>query len=652
MIPQIMLKSLILCNKTYQILILLLLLCPGLNAQKVIPLRENSTIKKYLQENKSLKKSTSKNGTGPDTLMLPFFDDFSKIMVFPDPSRWTDRDAFINATFPVEPVTYGVATLDAIDSEGNIYNVGNNPAPGDYLTSYPLYLSAYGHGTDTVYLSFFYQAKGNGEGPEPKDSLVVELHSPKDTAWIRIWSTPGIPEGPFQRQIITIPDTLCQDGFQFRFMNYVSMSEKDTKSGLGALGNFDIWNIDYVRLDNESMESHQHVYDISIIYPLKSSFIDYQAIPWDHVDSGAFNNKRAFIPITIRTNDKPPGSLDTISIGRGYYLKNGKTGNYIISPFLEGSEEMWFDSVYLREDAFSPLIKYDGSDYGIIETGAFLNGTNDIHKTNDTVTRIEYFRNYYAYDDGTSERGFGNPGPVGGFGSIILVHYQIYRTDSLRAIDIYFNETRDHYTDNLGFQVCVFDFDPVDTLPVNLLYVSDEEHLYYPHTAEKPGQFLRIILDSALFIRNDICVGIIQRTNEFINIGYDVNDKHKNQIFVNNYGYWESLGSSSDEDGSLMIRPVMSRMPVALGIKEVNNNPLLKLILAPNPASEYISLRLENLNQQIRQISIYDATGKIISQYQDNRMLIDISELNSGIYIIKVDMEKGVSLTGRFIKIR
>lgn len=651
MIHQIMQKTLILCSKTYQILILLLL-CPGLNAQMVIPLYKNSTVKKYLRESKSLKKSTRENGTVPDTLMLPFFDDFSKILVFPDPTHWTDRDAFINATFAVEPVTYGVATLDAINAEGNIYNVGSNPTLCDNLTSHPLYLSAYGHGTDTVYLSFFFQAKGYGEIPEPKDSLVVEFYSPKDTIWIRIWSTPGIPEGPFQRQIITIPDTLLQDGFQFRFRNYVSMSEKDTQSGKGALGNFDIWNLDYVRLDNESRESHQHVYDISIIHPLKSSFINYQSIPWNHVDSGSFNNKRSFIPITIRTNDRPPGSLDTISIGRGYYLKDGKTGKYIISPFLEGSEEMWFDSVYLREDAFSPLIKYDGSEYGIIETGAFLNGTKDVHRINDTVTRTEYFRNYYAYDDGTPERGFGNPGPVGGFGSIILVHYRIYRTDSLRAIDIYFNETLDHYTDNLGFQVCVFDFDQVDTVPVNLLYASDEGQLYYPQTAEKPGQFLRIVLDSALFIRNDICVGIIQHTNEFINIGYDVNNKHKNQIFVNNYGYWESLENSSDEDGSLMIRPVMSRMPVALGMKEVNNNPVSELVLAPNPASEYINLRLKNLNQQIRQISIYDATGKVINQYRDDRMLIDISGLKPGIYIIKVDMEKGVSLTGRFIKIR
>jgi hypothetical protein len=619
-----------------------------LQAQKIIPLTYNPVIKQYLEINKAFSKSTKAAESDTDTLSIPFFDDFSKITVYPDPGLWADNHAFINATFPVEPVTFGVATLDALDSRGNVYRIDNNPTLCDKLTSRPIDLSAYSGGSDTIYLSFFYQAQGNGEAPELHDSLILELYSPKDTVWIHSWSTPGIPLGPFQQQIIKIPDWLCQKGFKFRFSNYVSMSADDTKFGEGALGNFDIWNLDYIRLNNNTFESHKKVNDISIIYPLKSSFRDYQSIPWDHVDTASFNYKRAYIPLTIRMNNKLPGTKDSITVGRGYFMKNMKTGNYIIPPFKEGEEKLVFDSIYLREDAFLPIIKYDGTGIGIIQTGAFLIETNDAIKYNDTVTRIEYFQNHYAYDDGTPERGFGNPGPSGGTGSIILVHFKIYRTDFLRAIDIYFNETRDHFTGNESFRICVFSFNRNDSLPGGKIYASDE--YYYPDTTLGPGEFQRIILDSAIFIRDDICVGIIQNTDEFLNIGYDINNKNKRHIYINNYGYWESLAKSSDEDGSLMIRPVMSRNPIALGLKETGIRPPSGLRLSPNPATDHIHIEFENGIQRAVRISVYDATGNL--RYYDPTGLQDIylNDLKPGIYMLKVETEEGKSYSAKFVK--
>jgi hypothetical protein len=637
-------------NKSYLIRILLLSYSFCIHAQRIIPLHENVAIKQHLESTKTLKKSTNATKAVVDTLLLPFFDDFSKITVYPDHKLWEDDLAFINATFPIDPVTYGVATLDAIDSKGNVYRVDNNPAIGDRLTSHPIDLSAYSGFSDTIFLSFFYQAQGNGEGPEPKDSLILELYSPKDTIWVHSWSTPGIPRGPFKQQIIEIPDSLCQNGFKFRFANYVSMSANDTKFGEGALGNLDIWNLDYIKLNNNSFESHEQVNDISIIYPLKSSFRDYQSIPWDHVDTAAFNYKRAYIPITIRMNNKPPGALDIITIGRGYFMKNAKTGNYIISPFEEYNEALTYDSIYLREDAFLPIIKYDGSDVGIIETGAFLLKTDDKYKSNDTVRRVEYYTNHYAYDDGTPERGFGNPGPTGGRGSVILVHFKIYRTDSLREIDIYFNKTRDNFTGNESFRVCVFSFNPNDSLPGDEIYSSNEN--YYPDTSLNPGEFNRFILDSAISIKDDICVGIIQNTDEFLNIGYDINNKNKRHIYINNFGYWESLSKSSEEDGSLMIRPVMSRNPIALGLKKTNTMPGPTLRLSPNPATDYVNINFDNASCSIIRLSVFDAAGNLKYFHFPGTTLIDVHELLPGLYIVKIDTESGKSYIAKFIKTR
>lgn len=617
-------------------------------AQMVVPLSGNITIKQYIAENQIPKKSTSQSPLVVDTLTLPFFDDFSSITVFPNPNLWEDRYAFINATYPVEPISYGVATLDAIDDKGNVYNIGEKPESCDTLTSRPIDLSEFADTQKKIYLSFFYQPQGNGEAPEAKDSLVVELYSPKDDKWRRAWSTPGMPLQPFKGKIIQIADSLFQKGFRFRFRNYVSMSVNDTKFGLGALSNFDHWHIDYVRLNSDSIQAHETVMDISILYPLKSSYIDYHSIPWDHVDSANFKYRRSFIPVTIRTpiTDLPLENFtsnDSVTIDRGYYIKNVKTGNYIIQPFIDAKEQFRRDSVYLREDAFLPIISYDGSDVGIIETGAFVANTSENIKVNDTVKKIEYFQYHYAYDDGTPERGFGNPGPIGGIGSFIAVYFQIYRTDYLRAVDIYFNKTRNNFTGRQSFQVCVWQ--PGISQPGTLIYISGD-------TTPVTGKFMRIILDSAIFIYDGIYVGIRQNTNEFLNIGYDINTKNKNKIFVNNFGNWENFGNTSNEDGSLMIRPVMSRNPIALGIadKKALNPEIMKVW--PSPATGFIYFKIEEDYAQISAISVYDMWGHQKIMQKDDSFRLDISDLSPGIYILKVTASEGKIYSAKFIKNR
>ena len=52
----------------------------------------------------------------PDTVELPFFDDFSGRSHRPDPGHWTDDYAYVNNSYSGDPVTIGVATLDAVDA--------------------------------------------------------------------------------------------------------------------------------------------------------------------------------------------------------------------------------------------------------------------------------------------------------------------------------------------------------------------------------------------------------------------------------------------------------------------------------------------------------------------------------------------------------
>lgn len=132
-----------------------------------------------------------KNGSAA---RLPFVDDFSGQVGYPDPSHWQDRQAFVNKTFPVYPPSIGAATLDALDENGMVYAHANRDAfPADTLTSCPIRLDSnftYNRPMqvgDSLYFSFHYQPGGAsrsvppvewervGDAPEYGDELILEF---------------------------------------------------------------------------------------------------------------------------------------------------------------------------------------------------------------------------------------------------------------------------------------------------------------------------------------------------------------------------------------------------------------------------------------------------------------------------------------------
>jgi hypothetical protein len=141
-----------------------LLLLTGASAQSLQGLTSNPVIRKALKERPVQLKSATAN-----PLTLPFFEDFSTSSIFPDPAKWSDENAFVNNSFGLEPISMGVATLDAIDASGEVYGLSALATSSDELTTQPFDLSPYAGGPQ-VRLSFFFQAGGRGEAPEKQDS--------------------------------------------------------------------------------------------------------------------------------------------------------------------------------------------------------------------------------------------------------------------------------------------------------------------------------------------------------------------------------------------------------------------------------------------------------------------------------------------------
>lgn len=156
--------------------------------EMVTGLTQNVIVQKAAQRQTA---NPVKNG---EAVKLPFFDDFSGQMGFPNPALWQDRQGFVNATYPIYPPSSGVVTLDALDEKGSIYaHAERMPFPADTLTSLPIRLDSNFtfhrpmHLSDSLYFSFYYQPGGGckaqpavaweriGDAPESEDRLVLEF---------------------------------------------------------------------------------------------------------------------------------------------------------------------------------------------------------------------------------------------------------------------------------------------------------------------------------------------------------------------------------------------------------------------------------------------------------------------------------------------
>ncbi|MBT3934265.1 MAG: T9SS type A sorting domain-containing protein, partial [Bacteroidetes bacterium] len=65
-----------------------------------------------------------------------------------------------------------------------------------------------------------------------------------------------------------------------------------------------------------------------------------------------------------------------------------------------------------------------------------------------------------------------------------------------------------------------------------------------------------------------------------------------------------------------------------------------KLVVYPNPAGEQILLKFEN-PEVIRAISVFNSLGETVLQKSKTNLpyLLDISSLNTGVYILQLDTQ-------------
>jgi hypothetical protein len=620
-------------HRTIAIFLLLPAAWAGAVAQSLRGLTENPVIRAYLRDHPAALKSAK----AEPMLTLPFFEDFSTSDVIPDPAKWSDRYAFVNNSFAYEPISLGVATLDAIDENGEVYSLGNLPVSSDKLTSQPIDLSPYASGTNAVTMSFFFQAGGKGEVPEKQDSLLLEYYSPSADQWDLAWYAVTDTFSNFTQVIRPVPVSYCQAGFRFRFRNYTSLSASEVSGGDGALSNVDCWNVDYIMLDTLPVYEHVSINDITLVDPPRELLDFYESVPWNHL-----NDAQSITRNTMHYVIRNLAEGDSVNVGRTYFTHDLNTGS-------KDYDEVYFtklppDRLFrLNDPFFPPFTRRDDSPEGRIEVVNYLITPTDQYKANDTCRTLLNFKDYYAYDDGTPEYGFGISGEST-TGALLACRFRIYLADTLRALDMLFNKTRNHFNSTLEFHICAWK--DAGGVPGDLIYMSPET--FSPGDMEGMPGFRRYLfpVDTDLVITDtSVFVGWKQTSEEFLNLGYDVNRDNLPRTFVNISGDWFNPGGSLIP-GTLMIRAVFGRKALATGGNEVPGS-LHDVVLFPNPASDRINIRAEGF--QLSRIRLMDLHGRVLREESGARDNVDVSACPSGLYFLQLIASDGTVVSRKIV---
>ena len=604
----------------YLLLITLLLNYFFVKAQVEVvnDLQYNSVIKNYLKTNSIPQLNTQKN----TTYILPFRDDFSKNNIYPDPAKWSDNYVFINNSFPINPVTEGVATFDGADQYGNPYNT--NPTiqdVADTLTSVPINLNF--PGDTTIYLSFYYQPQGRGNAPENIDSLILEFEDNSGN-WNHIWGVGGSTNSPFQIVMINISDPVyLYDGFRFRFKNYATLS-----------GLSDHWHLDYVLLDRLRHFADTVLIDMAFVDPAPTPLeFGYTSMPWQHflVDPAA--HLKDDISYQVRNL-----SNVTRNVNFAEEIKD-KSGNVTFNVNL-GNQNIPGNSYYTQNvnlpQTIFPSSTADSAEFIMKH---IINTSPDIERNNDTLKYIQRFYNYYSYDDGTAEKayglqGSGNPGSPC-FGCKMALEVTPVIPDTLQAVMIHFAQIGTSVATNL-FKLTVWS----GINPETIIY---EEANLTPKYTDSINGFALFELDPPVYVTGTIYIGTVQ-DNQLLNIGLDANRNSNTKMFYNTLGTW----LTSSIDGTWMIRPVFG---ADLNWSSVSENiDDIKFEIYPNPADDFIYIDLLGKIKEER-ILITDLLGRNYSVKLSGDNKIDISTFPEGVYFIRLT-ENGKTTAAKKIVIQ
>ena len=565
--------------------------------------------------------STSRYTVKPartQVLTLPFFDDFSlTINGLPDPALWqTGGGVVVNNTLAVNHPSVNVATLDGLGRNRVPYDFLNEFSKGrvDTLTSQGIDLSALS-APDSVYLSFFWQAKGLGELPDREDSLQLEFRTAAG-AWQVVWKQVGqVVSNQFAQVLIPVRATVYfHANFQFRFQAFGRQS-----------GAFDTWHLDYIYLNRGRRATDRFYKDVAVRQQPTSYLKRYTAMPLKHylrspatetTDSlrteivNLFNNNNfTTLRLTVRE------------------LTTGQTLQQYTQPV---SENIGVGASQVKSVKPAPLTAFSGPRAVIRYTFDLLT-TDDQNpsipgvnlKRNDTLSGQTVLDNYFAYDDGTAEYAADINQRLGR----LAVRFIGNQPDVISAVRMHVVQYRKSLN-NQNFTIQILANEngkPGRTLGQQGYSVT------YP---AEPNGFVELVLKNPVAVQDTFYVAWIQLSEDALPVGLDKNTNFSRQILYNLGSEWVP---NTTLKGSFMVRAVLGGQASTVVTGTEIEPAVGEVRLFPNPTTGAIEWN----DDRFLRLSIMNIAGQIIRQLNiKGQRGTDLSELPAGIYVLKLTDER------------
>lgn len=474
----------------------------------------------------------------------------------------------------------------------------------------------------------------------PCDSVMLPT-----TKWDKVWQVEGDSLGDFIREnnryfvqvMLPVKDPkYFYDAFHFRFRNYVSIAADIIPT---FRFNDDQWNIDYINLDY-NRDRGDTTYKVLTFSQRAPSFIkDYQVMPYQQYLADTYNSTRDDFPMYIANLDKAGETHDASYLykveqvnGNDSFWYDGGTCN--LEPFYPGNN--FQDTLSCREHAMPTIARsfvFDADTASYI-IRHYISDSSDVNIIVDSAIYHQGFYNYYAYDDGTPESGYG----IENAGAMMAYRFTMTVPDTLFGVQMYFNRTKDN-ANELPFDLMVWrdDNDKPEKIP---FYVMENQEPKW--TDDGLYQFYPYIFEEPVALTGTFYVGWLQYEDGSLNIGFDANNDHADNILYYAEGNWHT----STRKGCLLIRPMIGS-DLVLGQEEQQTELLAEnLKIHPNPTRDYFTVDdVKLLADQSAVIEIFSIYGALVHKQKAVQNKVDVSSLPQGLYVIRLESKNRMYTT-------
>lgn len=463
------------------------------------------------------------------------------------------------------------------------------------------------------------------------DSVIVP-----EIVWDRVWFSEGLSLSEFQQEhnrdmlqvMVPVIDTAYfSHQFRFRFRNYASLANENYPASWRS--NDDQWNVDYVYL-NYNRSAGDTTYRALTFSQRAPSFLKYyEVMPFPQYKYSSTTNKADSIHMYI-------ANLDNIEHNTkySYHVKqvNGDFGfDYFggscnLPPFYESGFQECKDCGISH--ACPPVVSLFSLDSDRDTTSYiikhYISDSSDQNSIVDSAIYVQGFYNYYAYDDGTPEKGWGLDPVAGGQ---VAYQFTLNMADTLWGVQMFFNRTLNS-ANEFFFDLLVWGDN--NGVPGNIIHRLENQKVKWENGLYR---FYPYMLSEPLPLAGTFYVGWEKYDSDMINIGMDANNNVQDKIFYKIYDDWSNASFS----GALLIRPIVGSNMVLSTNDLFADDDVHEIRVFPNPASTYFSISNKEIKDDpTAELKIFSMIGKEVLYQKGVGTTIKIGHLPVGVYIVKI----------------